>query len=54
MMHNAVRAKSGGPWICRMCDLHACGRAQGHCPAATAAMQRYAVNAADAAIDEPT
>ena len=24
-------------WICRLCDLHACGRAEGRCPAATTA-----------------
>jgi DNA-binding MarR family transcriptional regulator len=24
-------------WICRLCDLEACGRAEGRCPAATAA-----------------
>jgi DNA-binding MarR family transcriptional regulator len=24
-------------WICRLCDMHACGRAEGRCPAATAA-----------------
>lgn len=41
VMRNAVDAKSGGAWICRMCDLTACGRAQGHCPAATAAAEKY-------------
>jgi MarR family transcriptional repressor of emrRAB len=24
-------------WICRLCDTHACGRAEGRCPAANAA-----------------
>jgi rubrerythrin len=24
-------------WICRLCDMHACGRADGRCPAANAA-----------------
>jgi MarR family transcriptional repressor of emrRAB len=24
-------------WICRLCDMHACGRADGRCPAAAAA-----------------
>ena len=24
-------------WICRLCDLGACGRDEGHCPAASAA-----------------
>lgn len=41
VMRNAVHAKSGGAWICRMCDLTACRRAQGHCPAATAAAAKY-------------
>jgi hypothetical protein len=35
-----------------MCDLTACGRVRGDCPAAAAAMDRYAVGAADAGIDE--
>jgi DNA-binding MarR family transcriptional regulator len=52
MMRNAVNAKSGGAWICRMCDLTACGRGRGDCPAAAAAMDRYAVSATDAGIDE--
>ncbi len=47
MMRNAVYTKSGGAWICRMCDLTACERAGGRCPAATAAVDRYAVSAAD-------
>jgi hypothetical protein len=29
----------GGPWICRLCDVNACGRAAGHCPAANAAAE---------------
>jgi hypothetical protein len=24
-------------WMCRLCDLHACGRDAGHCPVANAA-----------------
>lgn len=41
MMRNAVFAKDGGAWICRMCDLTACGRADGRCPAANAAREKY-------------
>jgi DNA-binding MarR family transcriptional regulator len=41
MMRNAVNAKTGGAWICRLCDLTACDRAAGRCPAMTAAMQRF-------------
>ncbi len=39
----AIRARGGVPVggaLCRMCDLAACGRAQGHCPAQQAAAQR--------------
>ncbi|MGF7236577.1 MAG: MarR family winged helix-turn-helix transcriptional regulator [Frankia sp.] len=41
VMANVVEAKDGGAWICRLCDLAACGRAEGHCPAANAAARRY-------------
>ncbi len=39
-----VRAKvhngrSGAGWTCRLCDLTACGRPDGHCPAANAAAE---------------
>lgn len=42
VMANVVDAKDGGAWICRLCDLAACERAAGRCPAATAAAARYA------------
>lgn len=42
VMATVVRAKDGGAWICRLCDLTACGRPAGHCPAATAAAAKYA------------
>jgi DNA-binding MarR family transcriptional regulator len=29
--------QSGHGWTCRLCDLVACGRPEGHCPAANAA-----------------
>jgi DNA-binding MarR family transcriptional regulator len=41
VMANVVRAKDGGAWICRLCDLTACERAAGHCPAANAAREKY-------------
>jgi hypothetical protein len=41
IMTNVVNAKDGGAWICRLCDLQACRRAEGHCPAATAARAKY-------------
>jgi DNA-binding MarR family transcriptional regulator len=36
-----VDTKDGGPWICRLCDLHRCGRDQGRCPTANAAALKY-------------
>lgn len=36
-----VEQKSGGAWICRQCDLGACERAAGHCPAQVAAGRKY-------------
>ena len=42
IMASIVRSKEGGAWICRLCDLDACGRASGHCPAANAAAAKYA------------
>jgi DNA-binding MarR family transcriptional regulator len=41
VMAAVVQGKEGGAWICRLCDLDACGRAAGHCPAANAAAVRY-------------
>lgn len=36
-----VEAKDGGAWLCRLCDLAACGRPQGQCPTANAAQRKY-------------
>ena len=36
-----VAEKEGGAWICRLCDLGACGRADGRCPTAAAASVKY-------------
>ncbi len=41
VMGRVVQHKHGGAWICRMCDLQACGRAAGNCPAANAAAIKY-------------
>lgn len=41
VMGQVVEHKGGGAWICRMCDLQACGRAAGNCPAANAAAIKY-------------
>jgi len=41
MMATIVRDKTDGVrWICRLCDLAACGRDEGRCPTATAAASR--------------
>jgi DNA-binding MarR family transcriptional regulator len=41
VMGQVVQHKQGGAWICRMCNLQACGRAEGNCPAANAALTKY-------------
>lgn len=41
LMATLVRGKEGGAWICRMCDLKACERSEGHCPSANAAAEKY-------------
>jgi DNA-binding MarR family transcriptional regulator len=60
LMASIVRAKDGGAWICRLCDLVACGRADGACPTANAAAAKYGpaaragVTAADTGGDAST
>ena len=41
MMAKVVAAKEGGAWICRLCDIGACGRGEGRCPAANAGAVKY-------------
>ncbi len=41
LMAGIVRGKDGGAWICRLCDVDACGRAAGQCPTANAAAAKY-------------
>jgi DNA-binding MarR family transcriptional regulator len=41
VMVTIVNNKNGGAWICRLCDLRACGRGEGRCPAANAAAAKY-------------
>lgn len=41
MLTGVVVTKDGGAWICRLCDVDACGRTQGHCPTAQAAAVKY-------------
>lgn len=41
LMASMVHTKDGGAWICRLCDLEACGRVAGECPTANAAAAKY-------------
>ena len=41
VMASIVRAKDGGAWICRLCDVAACGQPDGECPTANAAAAKY-------------
>lgn len=41
LLEAVVTHKDGGAWICRLCDLTACRRAEGLCPAANAAAAKY-------------
>jgi len=43
VMARVVAAKDGGAWTCRLCDLTACRRPQGECPAMNAAREKYGV-----------
>jgi DNA-binding MarR family transcriptional regulator len=38
VMARVVQGKDGGAWTCRLCDLTACRRSQGECPAYNAAL----------------
>lgn len=41
VLGNVVATKDVGAWTCRLCDIHACGRPAGRCPAANAASRRF-------------
>jgi DNA-binding MarR family transcriptional regulator len=36
-----IRAPGASRWTCRLCDTGACGREEGECPVANAALARY-------------
>jgi DNA-binding MarR family transcriptional regulator len=36
-----MRGPGATRWLCRLCDMEACGRAEGRCPAANAARARW-------------
>jgi DNA-binding MarR family transcriptional regulator len=40
VMAGVVQTKSGGAWTCRLCDLVACRRGEGECPAYNAAVEK--------------
>jgi len=52
VMAGIVHEKDGGAWLCRLCDLTACGRDTGACPTANAAAAKY--GAAAIRRDNPT
>jgi hypothetical protein len=37
-----IRGPGAVRWMCRLCDVTACGRDGGRCPVANAARERYA------------
>jgi DNA-binding MarR family transcriptional regulator len=37
-----IRGPGATGWLCRLCDMHACGRDDGNCPVATEAKRRFA------------
>jgi rubrerythrin len=37
-----IRGPGATRWMCRLCDMTACGRDAGRCPVANAARERYA------------
>jgi DNA-binding MarR family transcriptional regulator len=41
-----MRGPGAVRWMCRVCDLTACGRSEGRCPVAEAARERYAASSA--------
>jgi DNA-binding MarR family transcriptional regulator len=36
-----IRGPGATRWMCRLCDMTACGREEGNCPVASAARERY-------------
>jgi DNA-binding MarR family transcriptional regulator len=38
---NMMRGPGATRWLCRLCDMDACGRDEGRCPAASAARARW-------------
>jgi DNA-binding MarR family transcriptional regulator len=42
MLVGMMRGPGAVRWMCRLCDMTACGRREGRCPVANAARERYA------------
>jgi DNA-binding MarR family transcriptional regulator len=42
MLTGLIRGPGATRWMCRLCDMTACGREAGRCPVANAARERYA------------
>ncbi len=53
LLSAVVEGKDGGAWTCRLCDLSACQRKEGCCPAAAAAATKYGVGAASGTVEPP-
>lgn len=47
MLVGMMREPGATRWICRLCDLAACGRPAGHCPLEQAARARYGTGSTD-------
>jgi DNA-binding MarR family transcriptional regulator len=41
LLPGLIRGPGAKRWMCRLCDLRACGREQGMCPVANAAAERF-------------
>ena len=46
-----IRGPGATRWMCRLCDMRACGRDEGNCPVARAARERYGADAASGSND---
>jgi DNA-binding MarR family transcriptional regulator len=42
-----MRGPGATRWMCRFCDMHACGWAEGHCPVRNAARERFGAASRD-------
>jgi rubrerythrin len=47
VLPDLIRGPGATRWMCRLCDMGACGRDEGRCPVANAARERFASATAD-------